>query len=56
MGTIFEAKNIKEVFKLVRKAHEAVFDNGVKRVVTTVRIDDRRDTNSEQEKSTYSIA
>jgi len=43
MGTIFEAKNIEEAFHLVREAHEAVFETGVKRVVTTVRIDDRRD-------------
>jgi uncharacterized protein (TIGR00106 family) len=43
MGTIFEAKNIQEAFWLVAEAHEAVFGEGVKRVVTTVRIDDRRD-------------
>ena len=49
MGTIFEAKNIEEAFDLVREAHEAVFETSVKRVVTTVRIDDRRDVERSME-------
>ena len=43
MCTIFETKNVEEAFKILRSAHEAIFKTGVKRVVTTIRIDDRRD-------------
>jgi len=43
MGTILEACNLNELFKAVEKAHEAVFKNGAGRVVTTLKIDDRRD-------------
>ena len=43
MCTIFEAKNIEEAFRIVKVAHEAIFKVGVKRVITTVRVDDRRD-------------
>ena len=55
MGTIFEAKSIEEAFKLVREAHEAVFEKGVKRVVTTVRIDDRRDVERSMEDKVKSL-
>ena len=43
MCTIFEAKSVEEAFDVVKAAHEAVFRADVKRVVTTVKIDDRRD-------------
>ena len=42
MGTIIEG-DLAHLLALVRKMHEAVFDAGVTRVVTTVKIDDRRD-------------
>jgi len=42
MGTIMEGDLTRLMF-LVRKMHEAVFAGGVMRVVTTVKIDDRRD-------------
>jgi uncharacterized protein (TIGR00106 family) len=43
MCTIFETENVEEAFNVVKAAHEAVFGEGVKRIVTTVKIDDRRD-------------
>ena len=43
MSTSLEARTVDEVFSAVRKAHEAVIAAGAKRVVTTVKIDDRRD-------------
>jgi len=43
MCTIFEAENVEEAFNVVKVAHEAVFGENIKRVVTTVKIDDRRD-------------
>lgn len=55
MGTIFQAKDIEEAFDLVKKAHEAVFEKGVKRVVTAVRIDDRRDAERSMEDKVKSL-
>jgi uncharacterized protein (TIGR00106 family) len=43
MCTVFEARSVEEAFKAVEAAHEAVFKHGAKRVVTIVKIDDRRD-------------
>ena len=43
MGTILASDNLDTVFEAVRLAHEAVVAKGVKRVVSTLRIDDRRD-------------
>jgi len=43
MSTSLEASGLDELFAAVRQAHEAVFSAGARRVVTTVKIDDRRD-------------
>jgi len=43
MGTVFEADTIGKAFEVVKKAHEAVIRAGVARVVTTIKVDDRRD-------------
>ncbi len=42
MGTILEG-DLGRLLTLVRKMHQSVLDTGVKRVVTTVKIDERRD-------------
>ena len=42
MGTIIEG-DLDRLLAAVRKMHEAVFDAGAMRVVTTIKIDDRRD-------------
>ncbi len=42
MGTILEGE-LDDVLRAARKMHEAVLDGGVRRVVTTIKIDDRRD-------------
>lgn len=42
-GTSIEAVSIDEILDAVRAAHMAVVDMGAKRVVTTLKIDDRRD-------------
>jgi len=42
MGTIIEG-DLDEVLKWVRKMHEVPFNEGAKRVVTAIEIDDRRD-------------
>jgi uncharacterized protein (TIGR00106 family) len=42
MGTIMEGE-LDKVLTAAKKMHEATFGDGVVRVVTTIRIDDRRD-------------
>ena len=42
MGTIIEG-DLGRILAVVRKMHEGVFAEGVTRVITTLKIDDRRD-------------
>ena len=42
-GTSLEAASIDEILYAVKAAHLAVVETGAKRVVTTLKIDDRRD-------------
>ena len=42
MGTIIEG-DLERLLTIVRKMHQAAFDAGAMRVVTTVKIDERRD-------------
>lgn len=42
MGTVIEG-DLDELFKVARAMHEATFSEEVRRVVTTIKIDDRRD-------------
>ena len=41
MGTIIEG-TLDELFTLARELHEAVLSDSVKRVITTIKIDDKR--------------
>ena len=43
MGTIIEADSVKALLLLAEKMHTSVLDKDVYRVVTTIKIDDRRD-------------
>ena len=43
MGTEIEANNIQDILKSIEVAHQAVKDLGAKRIVSTVRIDERLD-------------
>ena len=43
MGTVFEANDFETVFKITKAAHEAVIKAGAKRVLTTLRVDERLD-------------
>ncbi|MFW9854396.1 MAG: MTH1187 family thiamine-binding protein [Candidatus Thorarchaeota archaeon] len=43
MGTVIEADSLDQVLSVTRSAHEAIIDAGADRVVTHLRIDDRRD-------------
>lgn len=42
MGSNLEG-DLKDLFRVVMKMHEAPFKKGAKRVLTTIRLDDRRD-------------
>lgn len=48
MGTIMEG-DLPRLLAIIPKTHKAVFDAGVSRVITTVKIDDRRDKPSTME-------
>jgi uncharacterized protein (TIGR00106 family) len=43
MGTEIEANNIKDVLKSIEIAHQALKDVGIKRIISTIRIDERLD-------------
>ena len=43
MGTQIEADNLEELYSAIAKAQEAVFEVGVGRVYTVIKVDDRRD-------------
>ena len=43
MSTVIETNNIEDLFKVIEEAHNAVFNLGAKRVITEIKIDDRRD-------------
>jgi uncharacterized protein (TIGR00106 family) len=42
MGTVIEG-DLDRILAVVKKMHEGIFGEGVARVITTVKIDDRRD-------------
>jgi uncharacterized protein (TIGR00106 family) len=43
MSTILESVSLEEAIDVILMAHEAVFKAGARRVVTDIKIDDRRD-------------
>lgn len=43
MGTQIEAESLKELYDVIAEAQEAVFEVGVGRVYTVIKVDDRRD-------------
>lgn len=43
MATVIETEDLNTLFRVVEEAHKTVIDAGVKRVITELKIDDRRD-------------
>ncbi len=43
MCTIIQADTLDIILEVVKRAHESLFEEGIPRVVTTIKIDDRRD-------------
>ena len=54
MGTILEGE-LDDVFEVAKKMHQCLFDEEIKRVVTTIRIDDRRDKNATADSKVASV-
>ncbi len=54
MGTIVEG-DIEKIFDLAKKMHNSVFEKGSLRVVTTVKIDERRDKKSGIERKVEAV-
>ncbi len=55
MGTVIEAESLEEILSAIKVAHESLFSIGAKRVVTIIKIDDRRDVKSSVEKKIKAI-
>ncbi|MHA1238016.1 MAG: MTH1187 family thiamine-binding protein [Candidatus Odinarchaeia archaeon] len=55
MNTVIEGENLREVIDIALEAHEAVFKAGAKRVVTVIKIDDRRDVKRRMEDKVESV-
>lgn len=56
MATIVEADSLDLLLSLAKKMHQAVLNEGVSRVVTTVKIDDRRDKKSTIKEKVQSVS
>ena len=56
MGTVIEADSLDVVFDVTKRAHEAILKTGAQRVVTQLRIDDRRDKSRKMEDKVDAIS
>lgn len=43
MSTVIQTKDLETLFNIIQKAHQAVADAGADRIITEIKIDDRRD-------------
>ena len=55
MGTILEGE-LEAIFKVVEKMHQVPFNEGAKRVSTTLKIDDRRDKEASMKQKLDSVS
>ena len=46
MATVIESEDLETLFHVVKNAHDAVLQAGAQRVITEIKIDDRRDKNA----------
>lgn len=54
MSTVLEG-DLKQVLAVIEKMHEAPFRQGSQRVITSIRIDDRRDKENSMEQMTQTV-
>lgn len=55
MGTIVEADSVERLLSIASKMHNKVLDSRIKRAVTTIKIDDRKDKKLTMEKKIKSV-
>ncbi len=55
MSTTVEVNSLNELFLITKKIHEVVFKMGALRIVTTIKIDDRKDKELSIKSKLYSI-
>lgn len=55
MATVIETKDIATLFNVVSKAHLAVVAAGAERVITELKIDDRRDKQATMESKLHAL-
>ena len=55
MATIIETEDIETLFNVVQKAHTAMISAGVERVITELKIDDRRDKHATMQSKLESL-
>lgn len=55
MATVIETDDLNKLFNVVQKAHNAVLTSGARRVITELKIDDRRDKNVTMESKLKSV-
>ena len=56
MGTVIEADTIDQILEITKLAHEAIFSAGAQRVLTHLKIDDRRDKTRKMEDKLKAIS
>lgn len=56
MGTVIEADNIDQILEITKLAHEAIFSAGAQRVLTQLKIDDRKDKSRKMEDKLKAIS
>ena len=55
MGTIIEARSLKQLFDIAHLMHSAILRGNVTRVVTSIKIDDRKDKKITMHGKTQSV-
>ncbi len=56
MGTVIEADNLETILEVVKQAHNAIANTGAERILTQIRIDDRRDKSRKMEDKIKAIS
>lgn len=56
MGTVIEAESLDQIFDVTKLAHDAILKTGALRVLTQLRIDDRKDKSRRMEDKVAAIS
>ena len=56
MGTVIEANDLDTILEVVKQAHSAIVKTGAERILTQIRIDDRRDKPRKMEDKIQAIS